>query len=88
MSLPKGAYEALEDALGSDHVCDDPAVTSAYSYMWLLYSTHAQSGRYRLVLGRLRRTEPQGAFAGRLRTLRRLLWYISEPVPCSRQNEF
>ncbi|MCX5884732.1 MAG: FAD-binding oxidoreductase [Proteobacteria bacterium] len=47
MSLPKGAYEALEDALGSEHVCDDPAITSAYSYMWLLYSTHAQSGRYR-----------------------------------------
>jgi glycolate oxidase len=47
MSLPKGAYQALEDVLGPGHVCDDPAVTSAYSYMWLLYSTHAQSGRYR-----------------------------------------
>jgi len=47
MSLPDGAYEALENALGAENVCDDPAVTSAYSYMWLLYSTHAQSGRYR-----------------------------------------
>jgi len=47
MSLPKGAYQALEDALGTENVCDDPAVTSAYSYMWLLHSTHAQSGRYR-----------------------------------------
>jgi len=47
MSLPKGAYQALEDVLGSTHVSDDPAITSAYSYMWLLYSTHVQSGRYR-----------------------------------------
>ena len=47
MSLPKGAYQALEDTLGPENVCDDPAVTSAYSYMWLLYSTHVQSGRYR-----------------------------------------
>ncbi|MBN2031356.1 FAD-binding oxidoreductase, partial [bacterium] len=47
MSLPKGAYEALENALGPENVCDDPGVTCAYSYMWLLYSTHAQSGRYR-----------------------------------------
>ena len=47
MSLPKGAYQALENALGSDYVCDDPGVTCAYSYMWLLYSTHVQSGRYR-----------------------------------------
>lgn len=47
MSLPKGAYQALEDALGPKNVCDDPAVTTAYSYMWLLYSTHVQSGRYR-----------------------------------------
>jgi glycolate oxidase len=47
MSLPKGAYQALEDALGSDNVCDDPGITCAYSYMWLLYSTHVQSGRYR-----------------------------------------
>lgn len=47
MSLPYGAFKALEDALGPGNVCDDPAVTTAYSYMWLLYSTHAQSGRYR-----------------------------------------
>ncbi len=47
MSLPKGAYQALEDALGPQYVCDEPGVTSAYSYMWLIYSTHAQSGRYR-----------------------------------------
>ena len=47
MSLPKGAYQALESALGPENVCDDPGVTCAYSYMWLLYSTHAQSGRYR-----------------------------------------
>lgn len=47
MSLPKGAYQALENALGPENVCDDPGVTCAYSYMWLLYSTHAQSGRYR-----------------------------------------
>ena len=47
MSLPKGAYQALEDALGQGNICDDPGVTCAYSYMWLLYSTHAQSGRYR-----------------------------------------
>ena len=47
MSLPKGAYQALENALGPDNVCDDPGVTCAYSYMWLLYSTHVQSGRYR-----------------------------------------
>jgi len=47
MSLPKGAYEALADVLGPEQVCDDPAVTSGYSYMWLIYSTHAQSGRYR-----------------------------------------
>jgi len=47
MSLPKGAHQALEDTLGPENVCDDPAVTSAYSYMWLLYSTHVQSGRYR-----------------------------------------
>ena len=47
MSLPKGAYEALEDALGKGNICDDPAVTAGYSYMWLIYSTHAQSGRYR-----------------------------------------
>jgi glycolate oxidase len=46
MSLPKGAYQALEDALGPEYVCDEPAVTSAYSYMWILYATHA-SGRYR-----------------------------------------
>jgi hypothetical protein len=45
MSLPKGAYEALANALGPDNICDDPGVTCAYSYMWLLYSTHAQSGR-------------------------------------------
>jgi hypothetical protein len=37
MSLPKGAYEALENALGPENVCDDPGVTCAYSYMWLLY---------------------------------------------------
>jgi len=47
MSLPKGAYQALEDALGAQYVCEEPAITSAYSYMWLLYGTHAQSGRYR-----------------------------------------
>lgn len=47
MSLPKGAYRVLEDALGAENVCDDPGVTCAYSYMWLLYSTHVQSGRYR-----------------------------------------
>ena len=47
MSLPKGAYQALEDALGARYVCDEPAITSAYSYMWLIYSTHAASGRYR-----------------------------------------
>jgi len=47
MSLPRGAYQALEDALGAQYVCDEPAVTSAYSYMWLIYSTHAGSGRYR-----------------------------------------
>ncbi|MCX5896519.1 MAG: FAD-dependent oxidoreductase, partial [Proteobacteria bacterium] len=47
MSLPKGAYQAMADALGPEYVCDEPAVTSAYSYMWLIYSTHAQSGRYR-----------------------------------------
>ncbi|MEI6126194.1 MAG: FAD-binding oxidoreductase [Pseudomonadota bacterium] len=46
MSLPPGAYQALADALGPEHVCDDPAVTGAYSYMWLVYTTHAQSGRY------------------------------------------
>ena len=28
-------------------ISDDPALTTAYSYMWLLLSTHAQSGRYR-----------------------------------------
>ena len=47
MSLPKGAYEALADALGPANICDDPGVTCAYSYMWLLHSTHAQSWRYR-----------------------------------------
>ncbi len=47
MSLPDGAYKALEDALGPDNVCDEPAVTSGYSYMWLVYATHAQSQRYR-----------------------------------------
>ncbi len=47
MALPKGAYRALEDALGAKNVCDDPSVTAGYSYMWLIYSTHAQSGRYR-----------------------------------------
>ena len=47
MSLPKGAYEALEDVLGKENINDDPALTSAYSYMWLLQATHAQSGRYR-----------------------------------------
>jgi glycolate oxidase len=46
MSLPPGAYQALAEALGPEHVCDDPAVTGAYSYMWLIYATHAQSGRY------------------------------------------
>lgn len=47
MSLPRGAYQALEQALGKENVCDDPSVTAGYSYMWLLYATHAQSGRYR-----------------------------------------
>ena len=47
MALPQGAYQALADALGAENICDDPAVTSGYSYMWLIYSTHAQSGRYR-----------------------------------------
>ena len=47
MSFPIGAYVALADALGAENICDDPAVTSGYSYMWLIYSTHAQSGRYR-----------------------------------------
>ena len=47
MSLPNGAYAALANALGAENVCDDPAVTSGYSYMWLAYATHAQSGRYR-----------------------------------------
>ncbi len=47
MSLPKGAYEALENVLGKENINDDPALTSAYSYMWLLHATHAQSGRYR-----------------------------------------
>jgi len=47
MGLPQGAYQALADALGAENICDDPAVTSGYSYMWLIYSTHAQSGRYR-----------------------------------------
>lgn len=47
MSLPKGAYQALEDALGAENISDDPAITTSYSYMWLLHSTHAQSGRYR-----------------------------------------
>jgi len=47
MSLPRGAYRALEDALGRENVCDDPSVTAGYSYMWLMYATHAQSGRYR-----------------------------------------
>jgi hypothetical protein len=41
MSLPNGAYEALANALGAENVCDDPAVTSGYSYMWLAYATHA-----------------------------------------------
>ena len=47
MSLPEGAYPALEDALGKNNVSDDPSITSGYSYMWLAYATHAQSGRYR-----------------------------------------
>ncbi|MBW1945590.1 MAG: FAD-binding oxidoreductase [Deltaproteobacteria bacterium] len=47
MGLPKGAYRALEDALGRTNVCDDPSVTAGYSYMWLMYATHEQSGRCR-----------------------------------------
>ncbi len=47
MGLPTGAYQAIECALGPENVCDDPSVTSAYSYMWLIHFTHAQSGRYR-----------------------------------------
>ena len=47
MSLPKGAYQVLEDVLGPENISDDPAITTAYSYMWLLYITHAQSGKYR-----------------------------------------
>jgi glycolate oxidase len=47
MSLPDGAFQALADALGPEQVCDEPAVTAGYSYMWLLYATHAQSQRYR-----------------------------------------
>ncbi len=47
MSLPPGAYQALAEALGPEHVCDDPAVTGAlYSVQRLIYATHAQSGRY------------------------------------------
>jgi hypothetical protein len=45
MSLPKSACQALENALGSDYVCDDPGVTCAYSYMWILYSIHVQAGK-------------------------------------------
>ena len=33
MSLPKGAYQALEDVLGPENISDDPAITTAYSYM-------------------------------------------------------
>ena len=35
MSLPEGAYQALENALGPEHVCDEPAVTSVPSPEWL-----------------------------------------------------